>query len=275
MSKTIADVRQFWESNPLWTGESRYKAGTREFFEEHRQVYIEDCYAGDLNPSSFPPEIHTKRVLDLGCGPGFWLIEFTQHGYERVFGADLTGNALKLSRQRCSIYQTRANLCQQNAERLAFADQSFAHINCIGVIHHTPNTAATVAEIARILEPGGTASISVYYRNIILRNWHRFSWAGKWLAKLGAGLQGRGREDIYRLENVDEIVRLYDGVENPIGKSYTSEQFRDLLVPHFTVEKTYLYFFPARSLPLPVPNSIHRILNNHFGFMICADVIKP
>jgi len=36
MSKKINEVRQFWETNPLWTGESQYKPGTKDFFEEHR-----------------------------------------------------------------------------------------------------------------------------------------------------------------------------------------------------------------------------------------------
>src|SRR5688572_11702095 len=74
-ARTIDDVRSFWESKPLWTGESGHAAGTREFFEEHRRVVIEDAFAGQLDPRVLPGPGHRTRVLDLGCGPGFWTVE--------------------------------------------------------------------------------------------------------------------------------------------------------------------------------------------------------
>jgi SAM-dependent methyltransferase len=179
-----------------------------------------------------------------------------------------------LARRRCEIYEAKADFCQQNAERLAFSDGVFAHVNCIGVIHHTPNTEACLREIARVLDEDGTASISVYYRNIFLRAWPWFKGVGKLLTIMGAGMKGRGRENIFTIDDVNEIVRLYDGQDNPIGKAYTYEGFIQILTPYFYVEETYLYFFPARSLPIKLPQKIHRLLNNYVGFMICANVRK-
>ena len=94
------------------------------------------------------------------------------------------------------------------------------------------------------------------------------------MAKLGIGLKGRGRENIFAIDDVDEIVRLYDGEENPLGKSYTYEEFTQMLAPHFWVEDTYLYFFPARAFPFKLPLFIHRMLDRYMGFMICANVRK-
>ncbi len=274
MSKNIEEVRQFWENNPLWAGESNYEPGTKEFFEEHRRIYIDDCYGGVLNEWSFPDEAKSSKILDLGCGPGFWVVEFGLRGYQHISAVDLTYNALTLARQRCELYHIKANFGQQNAEQLAFDDATFAHVNCIGVIHHTPHTEACLREIARILDKGGTANISVYYRNIFLQAWPVLKWPGKLLAKMGAGMKGRGRENIYAVDDVDEIVRLYDGQDNPIGKSYTREQFIQMLTPYFHIQDTYLYFFPARSLPFRLPKKIHRLLNKYVGFMICANVKK-
>lgn len=274
MPKTIGDVRCFWENNPLWTGESKYEPGTKEFFEEHRQVYIGDCYAGQLDERLFPGEAKKGKVLDLGCGPGFWTVEFILLGYKNVTAADLTHNALALARRRCEIYTIRAEFTQQNAEKLAFCSETFAHVNCLGVIHHTPDTETCIKEIARVLEKGGTANISVYYHNIFLRVWPVLRWPGKLLAKLGAGLKGRGRENIFTIDDVDEIVRLYDGQDNPIGKSFTYEEFTRMLAPHFYIEDTYLYFFPARTLPFKLPVLFHRLLGRYMGFMICAKVRK-
>lgn len=137
------------------------------------------------------------------------------------------------------------------------------------------DTEAAVAEIARVLKPGGTASVSVYYRNPILRLWPYLRWIGWPLAEFGAGLKGRGREGIFLEGNVDEIVRLYDGADNPIGKSYTRDQFVAMLGRHFEVRETYLHFFPARALPFRIPAKLHRWLDRHLGFMIYATVRKP
>jgi len=196
-------------------------------------------------------------------------------GLQHLHAADLTEQALNLARRRLGAYRISAELSQQNAERMEFADATFDHVNCQGVIHHTPDTARAVAEIARVLKPGGTASISVYHRNSILRAWPYLRWIGLPLARLGGGLKGRGREKIFLESDVDEIVKLYDGVGNPVGKSYTREQFVQLLQPHFEITETYLHFFPARALPFKLPKRLHQWLDQRLGFMIYASLRKP
>ena len=75
-------------------------------------------------------------------------------------------------------------------------------------------------------------------------------------------------------KDVDQIVRLYDGPENPIGKSNLKKQFVKMLQQHFIVEETYLHVFPARALPFRVPDALHRWLDKNLGFMIYASVRK-
>ena len=104
--------------------------------------------------------------------------------------------------------------------------------------------------------------------------WPYLRWLGWPLAKFGGGLKGRGREKIFLERDVDEIVRLYDGSDNPIGKNYTKVQFVKLLEQHFIVKETYLHFFPARSLPFKIPTWLHGFLDKHFGFMVYATVSK-
>lgn len=48
-------VKEFWETNPHWTGESKLEPGTPEFSAEHRKVYIEDCFAGQFDLRFLPP----------------------------------------------------------------------------------------------------------------------------------------------------------------------------------------------------------------------------
>jgi len=272
--RDIDDVRRFWEANPLFAGESQYEVGSKEFFEEHRRVVIEDCLAGNQDERLFPPEENRDRVLDLGCGCGFWTVELARGGCTGIVAVDLTEKAVELTRKRCQICGVEAHVCRADAENLAFEDASFRHVNCQGVIHHTPDTEACVQEIARVLKDGGTAIISVYYRNLFLAAWPVLRYAGRALARWGLGLRGRGRESILRAEDAREVVRMYDGADNPIGKCYCRRDFLELLRPYFHVEELFFHLFPARAFPFRLPRVLHRFLDRHFGFMIYSKLRK-
>ena len=275
MSATIEDVRQFWEENPLFTGESKHEINSKEFFEEHRQVYLDDVFAGKFNDEIFIPPLDNAVVLDLGCGVGFWTIEIQKRRKHKEFhSCDLTEAALEATKKRLEIYSCSSILAQQNAEKLTYNSDTFDFINCQGVIHHTVNPDKAISEIARVLKPGGKASLSVYYKNFFLRNWKTLRFFGKFLGSRGAKLEGRGRESIFNKEDSNEITRLYDGDKNPIGISYSKKEFRTALKPYFNIEREFLYFFPARSLPFKIPKFMHRFLAKYFGFMIHVNLVK-
>lgn len=274
----IDSVRAFWARHPLWTGESQHAAGTAQFFEEHRRITIDEALGGQFDLRCMPPPAapgQCRAILDLGCGIGFWSAEFAMRGVRGIVAADLTTQALDITRQRLAGLGVGVELRQENAEALSFSEATFDHVNCQGVVHHTPDTQRAIAEIARVLRPGGTASISVYYRNVALRMWPALRWLGFVLAKLGAGLKGRGRERIFLERDAEQIVRLYDGADNPIGRCYSRAQFLKMLRPHFEVQQTFLHYFPARALPMPLPRWLCRWLDAHLGFMIYANVRKP
>lgn len=273
--KTIDDVRAFWDGNPLWTGETRFAPGTKEFYEEHRRVYRDDAFVGELDRRFFPEQDRQAPILDLGCGIGIWPVEFWERGYRNITAADISPNSIALAKKRAETYGVTARFQVENAESLSFPDHAFQHVNCQGVVHHTPSPDRAVAEIFRVLKPGGTASISVYYRNIVIRRWDMFRPLSKLLFRWGARLSGRGREDIFNLPATEDIVRMYDGKDNPIGLSYNRAGFGALLDKGFVIEDIYFHFFPARALPFRVPRWLHKILDRRLPFMIFATVRKP
>jgi SAM-dependent methyltransferase len=272
-TKTLEDVRSFWEAKPLWTGESTHAPGTAAFFDEHRRVVLDDGFAGELDPRALPGAEHRRNVLDLGCGPGFWTVELARAGCAKITACDLTDAALALAATRCRLFGVDATFRRENAESLSFADAEFAHVNCQGVIHHTPRTEVCVREIARVLETGGTASLSVYYQNAILRLWPLLRWPGA-LVAANVHLSGRGREGLLRIKDVNEFVRQYDGVDNPIGKAYSRQAFVAMLEPFFEVHETFVHYFPARALPFRLPRRVHSWLDRTLGFMIYARLTK-
>ena len=54
---------------------------------------------------------------------------------------------------------------------------------------------------------------------------------------------GRGREKIFLEKDPNEIVRLYDGGDNPIGKAYSKNEFIKRLDPYFKINQSFLHFF--------------------------------
>lgn len=272
---TIEDVRRFWEQNPLFAGEGSHPVGSNEFFDEHARIVYDDCLAGESTDRFIPRSLSKdSRILDLGCGIGFWTIEFHRKGFPNLYSCDLTNAALRLTAKRLEMYDARSELSLQNVERLTYPDQFFDHVNCQGVIHHTPDASAAVREIARVLKKDGTASVSVYYKNMILRAWPLFSSVGALLHRLDFSLEGRGRDSIYRTRSVDDLTRLYDGVDNPIGKSYSKHALFSLVQPYFSIEDVFLYFIPARSFPVRMPKWLHRYLAQIMGFMIHVTLRK-
>lgn len=271
--KNLNDVHDFWDKNPLWTGESVFELGSMAFFEDHRNVCIEDCFAGEFDLRFLPPPRargQKMQILDLGCGIGFWLTEFSLRGLTGLHAADLTPRAIEVKKKRLQAYGGNAELSLQNAEALTFDGESFDHVSCQGVIHHTPDTKKALYEIARVLKPGGFASVFVYYRNGILKTGP----LNRFFALPWARLKGRGRENIFFEKDVDQIVRLYDGSDNPIGKSSTKQQFIELLELHFRIQETCLHFFPTRLLHFKLPKFLHRWLDKNLGFMIYASLLK-
>ncbi len=82
------------------------------------------------------------------------------------------------------------------------------------------------------------------------------------------GLRGRGRENLLASGNAEEIVRLYDGSGNPIGRSYTKQELLEMTDGLFRIDEIRYFFFPARALPFRIPMALHRFLHRQAGLMI-------
>jgi len=194
--------------------------------------------------------------------------------HRKVYTPDLTEIALDLTGKGLDTYRLKADLRQQNAECMAYADVAFDHVNCQGVIYY-PDAEATIHKVARVLKQGGTASISVYYRNTILKLWSSVRWIGWLPTKCGSGLKGGDREEMLLERAADEIVRLYDGSDNSIGKRYTRKRSVELIKRDFEIREINLHFLPTRSRSFRMPSFILRWLDRSSDYMVYATLEKP
>ena len=98
-----------------------------------------------------------ERVLEIGCGRGVGTeIIFERFGAGEVHAFDLDPEMVKLARRRLARYPAeRLTLYVGDATAIEAEDATFDAVFDFGIIHHVPEWQRAVAEVARVLRPGG------------------------------------------------------------------------------------------------------------------------
>ncbi len=106
-----------------------------------------------------------RRLLDLGCGAGRHLVYLAREGFE-VFGLDSAETGLQHSREWLAREGLTAELRKGDVAQIPYPDQSFAAVISLYVIYHKTlaEMQQVIAEIYRVLKPGGFALISLMSR---------------------------------------------------------------------------------------------------------------
>jgi len=128
----------FWEQHADWWQDG-FTDGADPEYEEQILPLAAECLAG------------ARRVVDVGTGEGQLARLATKVGAELVAGVDPTRAQLTVAHERAGgpVY------VRGTADRLPFADGAFdAAIACLVFEHITDHTQG-IAEVARVLEPGG------------------------------------------------------------------------------------------------------------------------
>ena len=97
-------------------------------------------------------------VLDVGTGTAQIPIELCrQHPVARVTGVDLAEHMLRVGRDnaRRAGLEGRIRLERCDAKRLPHTDGSFGAVLSNSIVHHIPQPRAVLAEMVRVLAPGG------------------------------------------------------------------------------------------------------------------------
>lgn len=99
------------------------------------------------------PDVNGLRVLDAGCGPGWYAAWLCDHG-AAVVGIDASPKMIALAQQRTG---GRADLrVADMGQPLNFlADGSFDLVLSALAVHYVPDMGMLCAEFARVLKPGG------------------------------------------------------------------------------------------------------------------------
>ena len=151
-------------------------------------------------------------ILDTGCGSGRNLKRFYENKLT-VYGVDSLESRIEEVKEKYT--EQHSNFSLQNLDQLQFENHFFDHVICSTVLHFAQNIQQfkrMVAELFRVLKPGGFAKIMIY---------HKHSPVG-WMLWIKYGL--------FKFRPFRSLENIYsDYLESPGTKAYTIEEAKELV----------------------------------------------
>ena len=153
-----------------------YTMGYSDEFRQMLEQRSAETHAAYLLPRLKPGQ----RVLDFGCGPGtisVGLARAVDPG--ELHGVDMEASQVELARAAAAAGgHSNATFHVGDATKIPFDDGYFDVAHCHAVLMHVPDTAAVLAEVKRVLKPGGIiASREAILRAAFL---HPYEDTGAW-----------------------------------------------------------------------------------------------
>ncbi len=109
-----------------------------------------------------------KAVLDLGCAGGFMAEALDDRG-ATVTGIDPAAEAIAAARAHAARTGRAIQYDVGVGEDLPHADAAFDAVVCVDVLEHVADLPRVLAEIARVLRPGGLFLFDTINRNPLSR----------------------------------------------------------------------------------------------------------
>ncbi len=179
--------------------------------------------------------VRPLRVLDVGCGTGVFAAKIRQDlPAAEVVGVDLVSGMLAKGSDRWRRHAGTVFPVQADSERLPFAAGTFDVVTCANSFHHYPHQDRAVAEMRRVLKPGGRLLLVDGYRD------RPFGWLIYDVCV--AGIEGAVHHaSAARMR--DLFARAgFEGVAQKVHRGFAPFLFSEAVAPATP---------PARSVPAP------------------------
>lgn len=175
------DVQDWWAQNPMTYGvvhgqtqyaDSAQQLGTPELFrrlDEEFYSWNRPLHGEKPFDRLFPYGDYAggDKVLEIGCGLGTMLMNWARNGND-VTGVDLNPTSVTQTRRRFELLGLNGDIRLMDATRLEFPDAQFDYVYSWGVLHHSPQLERSLAEMLRVLKPGGRFGLMLYNRRSLL-----------------------------------------------------------------------------------------------------------
>ncbi len=191
--------------------------GTLDWYLE-AEAYRYNVYAPWMHKVMEFENFQDKRVLEIGAGMGTDLAQFAKHG-AKTTDLDLSSGHLQHAKTNFSLRGLPGEFQHGDGENIPFEDNTFDLVYSNGVIHHTPNTASVVAEMHRVLKPGGRIIIMVYAEN----SWHYWY---QLVTRIGIQQQELSTRSMGWV--MSGTVEISEHGQRPLVKVYTKPRMREM-----------------------------------------------
>lgn len=259
------ETQRQWDHDPCGSHYVRGEASqhTLEWYQAVER-YRYDEY-GPWMPEVMEFARHANEdVLEIGGGLGTDLAQFAAHG-ARVTDIDLSSGHLALAQENFRLRGLPGRFVHQDAETLPFDDGSFDLVYSNGVLHHTPHTAAVVAEIRRVLRPGGKV-IAMFYAEPSINYWRNIV--------MQHGLRETFLEQFSVGEVMSRTVEKSEIGARPLVKVYTRRRLRRLFAGFERIQ-----ILQRQLVPGEVPRVLRRVpvewLGRVMGWNLIIKAHKP
>lgn len=123
--------------------------------------YTEDFKTFLMDVVQLQPGYH---VLDVACGNGRLLKQFSEKNAIAGYGADLSENMIR----EAKLLNPNMTFSVGTCDEIPYADQTFDVITVSAAYHHFPHVTRFASEAYRLLKDGGTIYIAeVFYPSLV------------------------------------------------------------------------------------------------------------
>jgi SAM-dependent methyltransferase len=203
--------------------------------------------------------------LDVGCGAGAYTRMLREaHPGVTVVAADLSAGMAAAGGLPATV---------ADAAALPFPDGTFGAAVALHMLYHVPEPAEAIAEIRRILRPGGTLVISTnaHGDKAALRDVH-----ARAAAEVGVAIPAIGPAMRFNLDEAESVAHRYFGtVERMDLESVVTVPMPDPVVAF--IDSTRSFYDSPERVMAPVQRMVEEIITRdgaftfrtHSGFLVC------
>lgn len=214
-------------------------------------------------------DVRGKRVLEIGCGMGTHAELLTRLG-ARLTAIDQTEVAVRATTNRLNLHGLPADVRQMDAEDLDLPAAEFDVVWSWGVIHHSRSTEKIIQSVSKVLKPGGSLRIMVYYRPSLVYWVH----CGLIRGVLMGQIAHKSLKQIY-----------VDSTDGYYARTFTKRELNRLLMHQFEPPRFTIVGLKPELFPIPrsalktwleahTPDSLASTVLGQYGSMIYAESVR-
>jgi len=127
----------------------------------YARITFNDLNRHQLMARHLAPKIPSGgRVLEIAPGPGYFCIELARLGKYQIAGLDISRSFVAMARENAARAGVQVDFRQGNASEMPFEAGSFDFTFCQAAFKNFSQPVQAIAEMFRVLRPGGTSVIS-------------------------------------------------------------------------------------------------------------------